>query len=273
MSNLKLNDRYALEKLLNMSGGYVLNFSNNSLSEFFSSELCIDIYDSKYSYGTGSKANRVRKFWEISNDAIVAESIMKMLKYVEAQKVLGNFDFDFHPELLNEALLQKAQNIANELFSSKVGINVINEDRLTREFAKEQLEKCKKKIIENDFSGVITNARSLLEDVMCKEIYKQVTGTILESKGNLIDDWKELAKKLNLDAEKAPDEFLKQILRGLGSIVQGLASMRNKMSDGHSPNYKSERHHAVLAINSALTIIEFLFDTLEFQNLTKNKNR
>jgi Abortive infection C-terminus len=41
------------------------------------------------------------------------------------------------------------------------------------------------------------------------------------------------------------------------------------MSDGHSQNYKSEKHHLILAVNSALTLVEFLFDTLEFQNLSK----
>ena len=150
-------------------------------------------------------------------------------------------------------------------------VKIHNQDKITREFAKDQLNKCKKKINEGDYSGAITNARSLVEDVVCKEIYKQITGEILESKGDLVSDWKELSKKLNLDVEKIPDDFLKQILRGLSSIVQGLASLRNKMSDGHSQNYKSEKHHAILAVNSALTLVEFLFDTLEFQNLYKNK--
>lgn len=145
-----------------------------------------------------------------------------------------------------------------------------NERKLKRDFAKEQLEKCKKKISEGDYSGAITNARSLVEDVICKEIYKQITGEVLESKGDLVSDWKELTKKLNLNVDKVPDDFLKQILRGLSSVVQGLASMRNKMSDGHSQNYKSEKHHAILAVNSALTLVEFLFDTLEFQKLKPN---
>ena len=154
-----------------------------------------------------------------------------------------------------------------KLYKNSNFIKIKNIDKITREFAKEQLEKCKKKVNEKDYSGAITNARILLEDVICKEIYKSITGNILESKGDLLSDWKELTKKLNLDADKVPDDFLKQILRGLSSIIQGLASMRNKMSDGHSQNYRPERHHAILAINSALTLIELLFDTLEFQNL------
>lgn len=43
--------------------------------------------------------------------------------------------------------------------------------------------------------------------------------------------------------------------------------MRNKMSDSHDHyhKFKPSRHHAVLCKNSTFTIIDFLFDTMEYQ--------
>jgi hypothetical protein len=61
MNNLNSNDKYIIELFLNMSGGYVLDFTNNSLQEFFS-ELNIDIMGDSYNLNSGSKANRVRAF-------------------------------------------------------------------------------------------------------------------------------------------------------------------------------------------------------------------
>lgn len=153
--------------------------------------------------------------------------------------------------------------------SSRDLVILQNEEKITRDFARDQLKKCQIKINDGDYAGAITNARTLVEDVICKEIYMQITGEFLESKGDLVVDWKELSKKMNLDPDKIPDDFLKQTLRGLSSIIHGIASISNKMSERHTQNYKPEQHHAMLATNSALTLIEFLFGTLEFQNLVK----
>ena len=49
-----------------MSGGYVLNFSNRTFEEFFREVVGVPIYDSRYDRGSGSKANRMRAFWDIA---------------------------------------------------------------------------------------------------------------------------------------------------------------------------------------------------------------
>lgn len=61
-------------------------------------------------------------------------------------------------------------------------------------------------------------------------------------------------------------ESLKQVLSGLSSIVQGLSSLRNKMSDSHVSSYRPEKHHARLAVNAAKMLSDFLFSTRSYQN-------
>lgn len=88
MSNLSSIEKIRLEKVFEMSGGYVLNFTNRTFKEFFIDNFGIDIYDTKYNYGSGSKANRLRAFWNAEPNHIVGKSISDMLEYWKTQKLI-----------------------------------------------------------------------------------------------------------------------------------------------------------------------------------------
>ena len=75
MSDLTSIEKRKLERTLGMSGGYVLNFSNKTFDEFFSDNIKIDIYDEKYENGSGSKANRMRAFWEKESNYSVCKAL------------------------------------------------------------------------------------------------------------------------------------------------------------------------------------------------------
>jgi hypothetical protein len=51
-----------------MQGGCVLNFSNRTLEEFFREVVGVQIYDARYDRGSGSKANRLRAFWDVASE-------------------------------------------------------------------------------------------------------------------------------------------------------------------------------------------------------------
>ncbi|MEI7938683.1 MAG: abortive infection family protein [Verrucomicrobiota bacterium] len=132
-------------------------------------------------------------------------------------------------------------------------------------FIEEQVRKCDKKIDEGDFGGAITNARSLVEAVLV-EIEKQLLPAAPQYDGDLIRLNKRVQTLLNLDpARKDVSDMLRQVLSGLASVVNGLASMRNKMSDAHVSSYKASKHHAKLAVNSAKTFADFIFDSHTYQ--------
>jgi hypothetical protein len=71
MSDLTAIEKRKLERALGMGSGYVLNFSNRTFAEFFLDSFGIDIYHSKYDYGSGSKANLMRGFWERESNYLV----------------------------------------------------------------------------------------------------------------------------------------------------------------------------------------------------------
>jgi len=79
MSSLKAMEKRRLESLFGMQTGYILEFSNASFAEFFRDSAGIDIYCNKYEYGSGSKANRLRAFWEKEPDQTVGKILSEML--------------------------------------------------------------------------------------------------------------------------------------------------------------------------------------------------
>jgi len=111
MAKLTTNERQLLEKLFQMGGGYVLNFSDRTIEEFFRDDIGVNIYSSKYNYGSGSKANRVRGFWINADDKLVSKSITKLIEYIENQILIDTLDrSEFPSERITAGL-----NIAERL--------------------------------------------------------------------------------------------------------------------------------------------------------------
>ena len=136
---------------------------------------------------------------------------------------------------------------------------------LSHEYITEQVEKCDKKLSQSDHSGVITNARTLIEEVL-KAIQAKLDPSPKDTGGDLIKLYKEVQRLLNLDPANQPVEPLKQLLNGLTSIVNGVSALRNNSGDAHARRFKPMHHHARLAVNAAKTLCDFLFDTFEYQH-------
>jgi hypothetical protein len=81
MSDLTFMEKSKFEKLLGMETGYVLNFSNRSFAEFVRDSTGRDIYDELYNYASGSKANRLRAFWQKEENSVVGKLMKDMLDY------------------------------------------------------------------------------------------------------------------------------------------------------------------------------------------------
>jgi len=96
MAQLHILERRQLEKLFEMGGGYVLDFSNRTLEEFVADSVGAEIYEDRYHHGSGSKANRLRGFWKVESDALVGKLIRDLVEYAVA--VNKNVD----PDLVRE---------------------------------------------------------------------------------------------------------------------------------------------------------------------------
>ena len=117
-----------------------------------------------------------------------------------------------------------------------------------------------------DPEGAITSARTLLETV-CKTVLEK-SQTSYSEKDDLPALYKAAATKLHIAPSQHTEEAFKRILGGCTSVVEGLGSLRNKLSDAHGraggplPVRASERH-AQLAVNLAGTMATFIVQTWE----------
>jgi hypothetical protein len=82
MSDLTFTEKRAFEQLLGMSSGYVLDFSNRTFEEFILDSTGRNIYGPRYEYGSGSKANRLRAFWQKEDNRLVGKLMSDMLDYL-----------------------------------------------------------------------------------------------------------------------------------------------------------------------------------------------
>ena len=81
MSDLTSSEKRKLERLFGMGSEYVLDFSNRSFAEFVGERTGRNIYDTQYDYGSGSKANRLRRFWIVERNHLVGELIEGLMEY------------------------------------------------------------------------------------------------------------------------------------------------------------------------------------------------
>ncbi len=81
MADLSYIEKRHLEKILGMGSGYVLDFSNRTFEEFVVDSTGKNIYDEKYSSAGGSKANRLRAFWDQEPNHVVAKLMGDLLEY------------------------------------------------------------------------------------------------------------------------------------------------------------------------------------------------
>ena len=79
-----------LDEVFEMQQGYVLNFSDRTMMQFFDAEFSIDIDDDKYRRFGHSKAKRLRAFFYIENAFIVAKALRALWDYRDA--IRGPFE-------------------------------------------------------------------------------------------------------------------------------------------------------------------------------------
>ncbi len=165
--------------------------------------------------------------------------------------------------------LRKVGNFFKLFNTSGALIEAESIKKVDHEFIGEQLMKCQRKIVEEDYNGAITNARSLVEAIFI-EIIERHEKQEIKNDGNLDALWSRVKKimKLEVQKETLPD-YVFQILAGIDTCLKGFAGLSNNGGDRHATKFITRKHHARLAVNLSMTIADFLVDSWNFQNHTK----
>lgn len=107
MSSLTDIEKRYFENLLGMASGYVMDYSDQTFGEFFKRHA-IDIHGSKYQTYGGSKAKKLRSFWEQEPDALVGKVFSELLDAYETVCTLDG-------QQSNTTVLEKARGITARL--------------------------------------------------------------------------------------------------------------------------------------------------------------
>ena len=107
MSSLTDIDKRYLEKILDMSGGYVMDYTDTTFGEFFKRHR-VDIRGRKYRTYGDSKAKKMRSFWEQEPDLLVGRVLSEMLDSYEA-------DCDLKGKEVDKPVLKRARDIVARL--------------------------------------------------------------------------------------------------------------------------------------------------------------
>jgi hypothetical protein len=114
----------------------------------------------------------------------------------------------------------------------------------------------------SDPEGAITAARALIETV-CKHVLDDLNEPYPDD-ADPAKLWAMAAEKLNLAPHQQQEPVFKAILGNCQSVVNYLATIRNRVGDAHGQGrrpVKPKPRHAELAVNLAGTMASFLVST------------
>ncbi|MFI5627686.1 TIGR02391 family protein [Nocardioides sp. NPDC051685] len=109
MSRLTIAHKTFLEAALEMSSGYVLDFSNTRFAQFFA-DMGIDIFEERYAEYGPSKANRLRTLWQIGSEVEVRDSLNALADYIDAKNAVDGTRHD-----ASDGQVQRIREITEEL--------------------------------------------------------------------------------------------------------------------------------------------------------------
>lgn len=124
MAKLSFTEQSQLEKLVQMSSGWVLDFSNRTIALFVADATGKDFNDSKYDEGSNSKGKRLRKFLQVESDRVVGLLIDALAQHAAT---LPNID---------QSLVPGVRNIAKRLLEvgSVADLDAISPTGVSRSF-------------------------------------------------------------------------------------------------------------------------------------------
>ncbi|PKL14635.1 MAG: abortive phage infection protein [Spirochaetae bacterium HGW-Spirochaetae-8] len=139
--------------------------------------------------------------------------------------------------------------------------------QIDRGYIKDLGERALKDIEESNCDSAITKSRTLLEEVFCYVIEKK--NETPSSSGDIGKLYNQVKTLYKMHQDGDTDKRINMLLSGLEKIVNAIAQMRNEISDSHgvgSRRISIKDYHALLAVNSAITMANFILSVGDSAN-------
>jgi hypothetical protein len=251
MADLSSIEKLKIEKLFDMGTGYVIDFSNRTFSEFILDNMGIEIYDSKYDYASGSKANRLRAFWQKEPNHIAGQLLLKLLEYWMVKKE------DAYPKITpaEQALYDECARIAERLIQDSPienldAIQSFSDDKNFSLLAKSIKDSIRNNEPEAALDRLHTFFVKYVRQLCDKHGIEHDRNKPLHS---LFGEYVKYLKQHDLIQSQMTERILKTSI----SILEAFNDVRNNQSFAHD-NPILNYNESILIFNNVASAIRFL---------------
>lgn len=250
MASLSFSEKKRLETFLDMGGGYVLTFSNNSLQRFVHDAIGVDIYNAKYDYGSSaSKANRIRGIWEKESDyqvGLLTEAFVKYWSEFIGGDRISDDQFK---------TLKACEALAHKLKSESLGaqiqiIQATSDDINFHKLAKQVREAIERNEPETALDRLHTYTVKFVRELCDKH------GIAYDKDKPLHSFFGEYVKHLSKSG-LIKSVMTERILKTAISNLEAFNDVRNNQSFAHD-NSILNYHESLLIFRSISSIVEFI---------------
>jgi hypothetical protein len=257
MADITFIDKMKLVKFLEMSSGYVMDFSNDTFQEFIWEAVGINIYDQKYEYRTGSKANRLKGFWSEESNFVVGKLVGKFLDYWMAKAQTGMVDYYQMEELYKECRSISERLMKDNIVDQIGAITAITDDKDFILLAKSIRESIEKNEPETALDRLHTYFIRFIRE-LCESHH------ISYDKNDSLNAIFGKYVKYLLQSHLIESLMSEKILRYSINILEAFNDIRNNKSFAHD-NPILNYHESILIFNNISNSIKFI-QTIENKN-------
>lgn len=250
MARFSFIEQKKFEELFGMNSGYVLDFSDRTFQEFVQDAVHINIYDEKYNYHSGSKANRLRGYWRAESNYNIGRLLEKLLEYWREQTDRQENNISANESLYKECLII-AQRLKSESPVQNLDVLTPNPD-------------------EKDFSSLVESIKREIEINKPEQALDRLHTFTTKYIRSLCDkheiDYEPetplhslFGKYIKTIDEKGmiKSRMTKQILKSSISIFESFNDVRNNNSFAHD-NPVLNYDESCLIVSNISTTIKFL---------------
>lgn len=236
------------------TSGYVFDFSNSSFDDF-TEDVVGEPIKAKYGYSKGAS---LEQFVHDSDDNVNLKLFNALLNYYELNCLENEKDGEriqkFH----------KCKSIVEKYNNPSVEISIPSIKESPNKYILDLSKQALKCIDDSDFYSAVTKSRTMIEEALCLAIEKQ--GIEPLEKGDVVQLYAQFKPLYNMHSDKTMDKRINNLLSGINKIIESISDMRNKNSDSHGIGSKRiiiKKHHALLFVNSAMTITNFILAVVD----------
>lgn len=253
LSNIEAKTKLILEELFDMNSGYVMNLSSTKFSDLIYDVTRIKIYDEKYNFRSGSKANRLRALWNIESNQNVAAINLTLLGYWEQQFRLSNPDEEKFYRYYNLKVdAAKQLTLLSKDTRTNFNTSILESIKTEKDF----------QLLKNDIQRTLDNNEPQLaldrtHTLLVTYFRKLCTrhGIVYNEKETVDNLFSKYINHFN-KLEYFESDMSIKILRLPSQALEKYNNVRNNKSFAHSNN--------ILKYSESNLIIEFVFLVLKF---------